>query len=85
MIREGRLNTAERRLPVEVYADLQVGDRKELEKEVTLIFDKGQALIRFPTNFNLEMGWKKGDKLKVRVEEGEPRIIQCELVKKKND
>ena len=72
---------AEVKVPMEVYVQLGVTERKKFQKKVKIIFDKKQAAIRFPTVLVEELGLKEGDYGIVTVEKssGKARII-CELV-----
>lgn len=74
------------KLPKEVYEELQIKERKEFQKEVKIIFDKKQAMIRFPTVLIEDLGLMEGDKFLLTLDKssGKVRII-CELIKGKKN
>ncbi len=74
------------KLPKEVYEELEIKEREEFRKEVKVIFDKKQAMIRFPTVLNEDLSLTEGDKFLLTVDKsfGKVKII-CELVKGKTN
>ena len=71
-------------LPEEIIREVQVGERRGFEKEVNVIFDKKQAMIRFPSALTKDIGLESGDKFLLRVDkESKPIKIICELIKGK--
>lgn len=55
---------------------------KEFEKTVNIVFDKKQAMVRFPTVLGEQLNLKKGDKCHLKVDEsGRSVKIVCELVR----
>jgi predicted transcriptional regulator len=48
------------KLPKKVYDRLKIKKRKEFQKKVKIIFDKKQAMVRFPTVLVEELGLKEG-------------------------
>lgn len=77
---------SEVKLPKEVYEELQIKERKEFHKEVKIIFDKKQAMIRFPTVLTGDLGLMEGDKFLLTLDKsaGKVRII-CELIEGKKN
>jgi len=71
------------KVPKEVYAQLKVTERKRFQKKVKIIFDKKQAMIRFPTVLNDDLSLTEGDEFLLTVDKsfGKVKII-CELVKR---
>jgi len=75
------------KLPKEVYEELKIKEREEFQKEVKVIFDKKQAMVRFPTVLTDDLRLNEGDKFLLTVDKssGTVRII-CDLIKgKKNE
>lgn len=72
------------KLPKEVYEELKIKEREEFQKEVKVIFDKKQAMVRFPTVLTNDLGLNEGDKFLLTVDKssGTVRII-CDLIKGK--
>jgi len=62
--------------------EFKISKPKPIEKTVNIIWDKGQALIRFPTKFNDELGLEKGDKFKLTIDSSKtPPELICRLIK----
>ena len=74
------------KVPKDVYVQLGVTERKKFQKKVKIIFDKKQAMIRFPTVLNDDLSLTEGDKFLLTVDKsfGKVKII-CELVKRKKN
>lgn len=72
------------KLPKEVYEELKIKEREEFRKEVKVIFDKKQAMVRFPTVLTDDLRLNEGDKFLLTVDKssGTVRII-CDLIKGK--
>lgn len=74
------------KLPKEIYEELKIKEREEFRKEVKVIFDKKQAMIRFPTVLTSDLGLKEGDRVLLSVDKSSRKVkIVCELVKGKRN
>lgn len=67
-------------IPKEIIKELELQKPSCPPKEVTIIFDKGQAVVRIPTYFNDVIRIVKGSRFKISLIEGEP-ALKLELVK----
>jgi antitoxin component of MazEF toxin-antitoxin module len=65
-------------IPKEIYEQLKIKERKPIEKEVSLIFDKGQAIIRIPTVFNPLLDLQKGKKVIIKMEDASTIVCRVE-------
>ena len=71
-------------IPKEIFDELGVKETKPFEKEVKIIFDKKQAMIRFPTVLGQTLNLKEGDRCRLSVDSsaGVDKIV-CEIIRKK--
>lgn len=71
-------------IPEDILKELQLKKPTSPAKEVRIVFDKGQAVVRIPTYFNQIIGIEEGDKFKVSLIEnkGEKPTLKLEVVKK---
>ena len=73
-------------LPKEIYGQLEVRERQPMTKILNPIFDKGQVIIRLPTDFNPTLDITKRDSIEaVMVSNKEPKEIYLRILKGKND
>ena len=71
-------------LPDDVLKEVHVKGKKDFQKEVKIIFDKKQAMVRFPTVLTSELNLKEGDRMVVSIDQSSKQIrIICELKRKK--
>jgi hypothetical protein len=71
-----------KRLPKEIYDQLEVKERQQMKKEIKPIFDKGQVVLRLPTAFNPELNITEKDCFEATLLDNDPqgfclRIIRC--------
>ena len=72
-------------LPKEIYDQLKVRERQQIAKTIKPIFDKGQVVIRLPTDFNPELGITPNDLLEANLTNKEPKEIYLRILKGQND
>ena len=72
-------------LPKDILKEVHVKETKDFQKEVKLIFDKKQAMVRFPTVLTSELDLKKGDSMVISVDQTSKQNVKiiCELKRKK--
>ncbi|MCK4730408.1 MAG: hypothetical protein KAT28_03755 [Candidatus Aenigmarchaeota archaeon] len=72
-------------LPKDILKEVHVKGTKSFQKEVKLIFDKKQAMVRFPTVLTSELDLKEGDRMVVSIDQSSKQNIKiiCELKRKK--
>jgi len=72
------------KLPKEIYEQLKVRERQQVTKTIKPIFDKGQVIIRLPTDFNPELGITDKDLIEANLTNKEPKEICLRILKGKN-
>lgn len=77
-------------LPKELVNVIEEPLTEVTEKEMSIVFDGKQFLVRFPKDISNAIGIKKGDKIKFKVTSPSPKInqeqkIEIEYIKRDGD
>ena len=72
----------ERRLPIEIYKQLNPKRKLPIQREATITIYKNQALVHFPSILTSELGLKQNDKFEITVEKGNIPTVICKLKRK---
>lgn len=71
-----------RRLPLDVYRQLNVKERVPLKREAKITLYKDQALVHFPSVITSELNIRRSDKFEITVEK--PVTVICRLKRGKS-